>query len=207
MKLSKHCGSRFPLSVRKTLFVAFFTDSIIHLNIFNNILMKPLIEKFVSSRKHVVIMGDFKIDILKCSTSSYSHDFLSSLQSCYLIPAVDKPSSHVRQTSATLIDNIFLNNPDQIVSCGNIISDISNHFSQFSLFRSMKDKIKVKKKVKLRDFSRFSADCFNTEHSGVNWNAPAATGTCDVDTLFSLTNNLTRLWTSMHLWKCFLNEK
>ena len=46
------------------------------------------IEKFVSSGKHVVIMGDFNIDLLKCHTSSYSHDFLSSLQSCYLIPAL-----------------------------------------------------------------------------------------------------------------------
>ena len=75
------------------------------------------IEKFVSSGKHVVIMGDFNIDLLKCHTSSYSHDFLSSLQSCYLIPAIDKPT-RVCQTSATLIDNIFLNNPDQVVSCG-----------------------------------------------------------------------------------------
>ena len=76
---------------------------------------KETIEKFVSSRKHVVIMGDFNIDLLKCHTSSYSHDFLSSLQSCYLIPALDKPT-RVWQTSATLIDNIFLNNPDH-ASC------------------------------------------------------------------------------------------
>ena len=44
------------------------------------------IEKFTSSGKHVVIMGDFNIDLLKCDTSSYSHDFMSSFQSCYLIP-------------------------------------------------------------------------------------------------------------------------
>ena len=49
----------------------------------------------------------------------------------------------------------------------------------------MKEKIKIKKKVKLRDFSRFSAECFNAELSGVNWNVPAITGTCDVDNLFS----------------------
>ena len=110
------------------------------------------IEKFVSSGKHVVIMGDFNIDLLKCRTSSHSHDFLPSLQSCYLIPAVNKPT-RVRQTSATLIDNIFLNNPDQVVSCGNTISDISDHSSQFCIFKSIKDKIKIKKKVKLRHVS------------------------------------------------------
>ena len=33
------------------------------------------IVKFASSGKHNVIMGDFNIDLLKCASSSYSHDF------------------------------------------------------------------------------------------------------------------------------------
>jgi len=33
------------------------------------------IEKLASSGKHIVIMGDFNIDLLKCASSSYSHDF------------------------------------------------------------------------------------------------------------------------------------
>ena len=64
-------------------------------------------------------MGDFNMDLLKCETSSYSHDFLSSLQSCFLIPSIDKPM-RVRSSSATLIDNIFVNNHDNITACGNI---------------------------------------------------------------------------------------
>ena len=68
-------------------------------------------------------MGDFNIDLLKCETSQISHDFLTSLQSCYLIPTVDKPT-RVYRNSATLIDNIFVNNPDEILLSGNIISDI-----------------------------------------------------------------------------------
>ena len=68
-------------------------------------------------------MGDFNIDLLKCETSQISHDFLTALQSCYLIPTVDKPT-RVYRNSATLIDNIFVNNPDEILLSGNIISDI-----------------------------------------------------------------------------------
>ena len=49
----------------------------------------------------------------------------------------------------------------------------------------MKEKIKIKKKVKLRDFTHFSAEYFNAELSGVNWNVPAITGASDVDNLFS----------------------
>ena len=141
------------------------------------------IEKFTSSRKHVVIMGDFNIDLLKCDSSSYSHDFISSLQSCYLIPTIDKPT-RVRSSSATLIDNIFLNNPDQVVTCGNIVSDISDHFSQFCVLKSVKDKVKVNK-FKVRNFSRFSADCFNTEVSQVDWKAIVEKNSCDVNNLFS----------------------
>ena len=103
------------------------------------------IEKLASSGKHIVIMGDFNIDLLKCASSSYSHDFLSSLQRCFLFPTIDKPT-RVRFTSATLIDNIFINNPDHVVACGNIISHIRAHISQFCIVKSIRDKIKIKRR-------------------------------------------------------------
>ena len=61
---------------------------------------------------------------------------MSSLQSCYLIPIIDKPA-RARSSSATLIVDIFINNPDQVVTCGNIVSDISDHFSQFCILKSV----------------------------------------------------------------------
>ena len=141
------------------------------------------IEKFTYSRKDIVIMGDFNIDLLKCESSNYSHDFLSSLQSCYLTPAIDKPT-RVRSTSTTLIDNIFIYNPDKVVACGNLISDISDHFSQFCILKSMKDKIRVKKS-KMRDFSRFSSDRLHADLSNVNWNALFSNESSDVNKVFS----------------------
>ena len=50
-----------------------------------------------------------------------------SLQSCYLIPAVDKPTRV--STSARLIDNIFVNVPKMVLVSGNIISEISDHYT------------------------------------------------------------------------------
>lgn len=154
--------------------------------------MKP------SSGKHVVIMGDFNIDLLKCDSSSYSHDFISSLQSCYrLIPTIDKPT-RVRSSSATLIDNIFINNPDQVVTCGNIVSAISDHFSQFCILKSVKDKVKVNK-FKVRNFSRFSADCFNTEVPQVEWKAIVEKNSCDVNNLFSSFYNKFKISLSVNM--------
>lgn len=85
------------------------------------------IEKLVSGDNAVYIMGDFNIGLLKCETSQISHDFLLSLQSCYLIPTVQK-LTRVHKASATLIDNIFVNNPDKLLISGNIIFNISAFF-------------------------------------------------------------------------------
>ena len=73
--------------------------------------LEKIIEKMVSDDMDVYIMGDFNIDLLKCESSQIRQDYLLSLRSCYLIPTGDKPSC-VHRTSVTLIDNIFVNNPD-----------------------------------------------------------------------------------------------
>lgn len=72
-------------------------------------------------------MGDFNIDLLECETSHFSHNFLLHLQSCNLIPKVDKPTL-IHRASATLIVNIFVKNPDKILASDNIVMDVSDHF-------------------------------------------------------------------------------
>ena len=68
--------------------------------------------------------------------------------------------------------------------CGNIVPDISDHFSQFCILKSVKDKVKVNK-FKVRNYLRFCADCFNTELSQVDWNAIVETKSYNVNYLFS----------------------
>ena len=123
---------------------------------------------------------------LKEKLQKISEEFSSkkaSLQSCYLIPTVDKPT-RVHRNSATLIDNIFLNNPDQILLSGNIISDISDHFSQFCIIKAARDKYRGYT-TKIRDFSNFSADQFNRELSEVDWECILVNHATDPDKLFS----------------------
>ena len=47
--------------------------------------------------------------------------------------------------SASLIDNIFVNNPNQVLISGNIITDVSDHFSQFCIMTSGRVYMIVKK--------------------------------------------------------------
>ena len=70
--------------------------------------------------------------------------------------------------SATLIDNIFVSNPEDVLISGNIVSDITDDFSQVCLLSSSKEFHGVKSK-KARDFSSFSVNQFKTAISTINW--------------------------------------
>jgi len=123
------------------------------------------------------------VDLLKSASCHYSHDFLSSLLSCHLIPTIDKPT-RAHKNSVSLIDNIFVNSPEQVAYSGNIISDVSDHFSQFCLLTSAKVK-SIDKKKKVRDYSKFSKDTFKRDLSQVNWDGLVANNNNNVDKIFS----------------------
>ena len=151
-----------------------------------------IIERYNASGKRICVLGDFNIDLLKTESSNYSQDFLMTLQSCYLIPTVDKPT-RVRSTSATLIDNIFINFPEQVLSSGNIISDISDHFSQFCILKSAVERPNIGK-GKVRDFPKFSSESFTADLSQVNWNKIVERGNGDINRLFlSFYNRLNKI--------------
>ena len=87
-------------------------------------------------------MGDFNIYLLKTTSEqkfSYFYDFLSSFG---FRPLIHQPTS-VTASSATLIDNIFVNSIETESMGGNITTSISDHFCQFCA-------IDILKKVKNR---------------------------------------------------------
>ena len=78
-----------------------------------------------------------------------------------------------------------------------IISDISDHFSQFCVLKSIRDEIKIKKS-KMRHFSRFSRDSFNVDLSNVDWNALLNKKNVCADNLFSSFYNKFKKLISKH---------
>jgi hypothetical protein len=50
------------------------------------------LEQYTSTGKYGFIMGDFNIDLLKIDRCNYAHNFILYLQSCSMIPSIDKPS-------------------------------------------------------------------------------------------------------------------
>ena len=99
-----------------------------------------------------------------------------------LIPTVDKPT-RVRSTSARLIDNIFVNIPEQVLVIGNILSDISDHFSQFCILSSVVDQ--PKENWKVRDFSKLCSRSFIGDLIQLDWDEIITRGTNDINKIFS----------------------
>ena len=118
------------------------------------------VEKLSASGRWIFIMTDANINLLSYKWCKYAQEFLHLLQSYSFIPTIDKPT-RVLNKSATLIDNIFINTYDANVYSGNIVSDISDHYTQFCICNALGSKSKsMPPKVKLCDYSKFSESQF-----------------------------------------------
>ena len=107
------------------------------------------LEKRSNSGKPIYVLRYFNIILLNAETRKFTKDLLLSLQSYYFIPTIDKPTK-VCTNSAT---------------SGNIISDMSDHYSQFCIIKSFKVK-KLPKKILYRKFSRATEEN-NPRSSGI----------------------------------------
>jgi len=79
-----------------------------------------------------------------------------------------REGTRVYSSTATLIDNIFANKYCGKITSGNIISDISDHYSQFCL-TEFSCETDFPKMTMIRDFSRFSEEDFYLELVQVDW--------------------------------------
>ena len=99
------------------------------------------------------------------------------------LPTIDKPT-RVQKNSASLIDNSFVNNPKQVLISVNLVTDVSDHFSQFCILTSTRNKIK-RKQIKRRELSHFNRDSLNSDLATIDWSCIIKTHANNVDKLFS----------------------
>ncbi len=113
----------------------------------------------------VFIMGDFNINLLNYDSHTPTNDFINFLSSNYFLPCIHHPS-RVSDQSESVIDNIFTNAIENL-TCGNILTQISDHFPQFMV---MKDsKIVYNKDVSLKhNFSKFVEQNFIEDFNKLN---------------------------------------
>ena len=115
-------------------------------------------------------MGDFNVNLINYASHSPTSDFYDLFSSFGFRPLILQPT-RVTSTSATLIDNIFINDMTCNSQGGNLTSSISDHFLQFSqidLFSSEKVPSFVKYSRNYRDFDKRK---FGYELSRIDWSS------------------------------------
>jgi hypothetical protein len=116
-----------------------------------------LLDTLTKTNKICAILGDFNVDLIKYGSNTSIDNFYDQLSSYGFRPLILQPT-RVTANSATLIDNIFINNAECFSKGGNITSAISDHFLQFSqidIFDKNSSKPKENEKH-MRETGKFS---------------------------------------------------
>ena len=140
------------------------TDFDVFYDSFSDILVKINAEK-----RPTYLLGDFNIDLLKYNKNQKTQKFLNLLLSNGFYPRIDKPT-RITDSTATLIDNIFVNvHTDSIVS-GPWLVDISDHLPIYTTLPYELNNRKVQTKyITKRRYDDKSMLAFKTELLAVDW--------------------------------------
>ena len=137
---------------------------------YNNFLeyMEITLNKISNENKEIYICGDFNSDLLKLDKVNNYKKFYEQMCSYGLLPQIIQPT-RTTDNSATIVDNIFTNNMNNKKCSGNIITDFSDHYTQFvSVFRERMDYKSIN--IYKRDYSKFSEESFRDDVSIQNFN-------------------------------------
>ena len=103
------------------------------IELFNEEFNKYLTDICKSQNNSIICAGDFNIDLLKYAEHTPTTEFINLLFSCNLFPLISKPT-RITNTSATLIDNIYVTNNLTVTHADILYADISDHFPIYAIF-------------------------------------------------------------------------
>ena len=138
--------------------------------IYNSFLeyLEHTLSKLSKENKEIYLCGDFNSDILKIDSHNNYKLFYELMSSYGFMPFISLPT-RICGDSATIVDNIFTNNMTNKIVSGNIVTDFSDHFSQF--ISVQRPKIDIKSiSIYKRDYSKFSEKSFRDDISIQNFN-------------------------------------
>lgn len=131
--------------------------------------LNDILSEVLSRYSHVVILGDFNINILKSSAESKR---LKSLAKSFSLDFLDlKPTCHFAISSeSTLIDLILVNNRDYVTGFGQIpVCGISEHDLIFTSYRAHFPRVPMSSKL-IKDFRNLNQNLMLQQASSLDWN-------------------------------------
>ena len=78
------------------------------------------------SKKHIIFVGDLNCDLLKHNSNIQYQNLINMMAQYGFVQTVSRPT-RITDYSATLIDHVYTNNLDSMLSCNIITTDISDH--------------------------------------------------------------------------------
>ncbi|XP_065681444.1 uncharacterized protein LOC136095124 [Hydra vulgaris] len=92
--------------------------------------LNTFLTKVIKERKHICVVGDINLNLLKQASNKIKH-FIDKLLQHNVIPTINKPT-RITKKSSTLLVNIITNNfYNNYISTGIIKTDLSDHFPTF----------------------------------------------------------------------------
>ena len=115
--------------------------------------------------------GNFNADLLKFDQNSNILDFLDLMYSSLLLPHIFSPT-RTTTTSATLIDNTFINNYNSSLASENLVNTLSDLHAQFLIMGNQHSSLEVDTtEKKFRDFREIDKNkiIINSLLENVDW--------------------------------------
>ena len=107
---------------------------------FTNGHLKNMLNAIHYENKITLLTVDFNVNLINYDKKRGTYNFFELLFNQNFTPQITLPT-RVNEKSATLIDNIFVNNPSFKYLCGNITTSISDHLPQFIILENFKEAI------------------------------------------------------------------
>jgi site-specific DNA-adenine methylase len=143
--------------------------------------LTAILEKVEMESKHIIIVGDMNLDLLKADSHKHTGDYLASLISNGFVPAITLPT-RITQNSCTLIDHIFIKSKLHTFLSGTITTDITDHYINFILC-PLKPVTTKNKYITYRQFNE--ENLRNLENALTNHNWSSVIQCTDVNTSYS----------------------
>ena len=151
---------------------------------FHNIIA-PLLQQISKEQKTVILLGDFNIDLIKCSTDIRTSEFFNLISSYNLLPYITLPT-RITNRSQTLIDNIFSNSTSSRIISGNLTSTVSDHLPQFFIYPDFnKTFIPRKHNIYRRNTNNYNKALFFSDFKNTDWNNIININNKDIDYSFN----------------------
>ena len=117
-----------------------------------------------------LVMGmDHNLDLLKYSKHHPTWDFVSLNENASLVPSITRPT-HITTSSATLIDNIFVNSEFvRSLKSQILINDISDHLPICTAIENVNIGLKEKKKIVTRKLTKGKLKLIQIDLQNINW--------------------------------------